>query len=833
MGKNYFDQFDVPAGAGTTSLWNGTGNFFDQFDEVPAMQLSPPAGGTEVAPPGGQDFISLGPVGAPPPRPVAPTAPAGGNYFDRFDLMAQPPALPAWPDWMTGSTSSFGPNGLPDWMTECIPAPASPAGGNFFDQFDEPAPPAPSASAPRNPAIAAVDRAPTASQPMPRPLYSQFIHGIKNAFGGDYGRTRQWFANNGYGGLLQSDAPSQPSMFDRYWTMLGQYDADRQQADAARKVGFGAAFAREGLRGLAGITEYENRLLSPAYWGIDAASRAITGYNPNLSGIPDSEAEQRNSLAIQPYEELTLPGQIGAGFGQALPMAVTAPLAEAALPAKVLATAPEVAPTLWNATRAIAAGIPRGVGAMMPSAALVAQDAADQGGSVEDQLKAASLTMAMGAIPMLAESGASSLPLRVAERGTKSAALAVPVNAWINNLQDPNRRTIARFTPDDIVSAIPQVVTGALAGGREVPFRKPVEAKPLVANPALRDTTNSSATDSFLDRMRVALDGDEVRRSRNVMSPRAEFSAGNPYRNTDGSLRIPERASSRSDTNLASYEAKMKAVADNAALADAAYNRLPDTLGGKVIGTDLARALLDEYAAGREGRMRYVNATGRVAQAYAKDRLWRELAKPQGRSLLIFTAGGVAAGKSSALTKAAIEHADLVFDGTLRESQWAIDTIRFARDHGWDVKIEYMQRPMPLVIRGAIKRAQSEGRWGLSQTCPRFIDQRNRRSLKSPTHSKRIPVCKFATGSIQEPRITPWFEPLSTGLTLTPEENILMMKQIMREANKIRGAKFDKAFSEAFLHIGKEKSSGPSDKQSKVESTIRKSSKDSPKEARN
>lgn len=54
---------------------------------------------------------------------------------------------------------------------------------------------------------------------------------------------------------------------------------------------------------------------------------------------------------------------------------------------------------------------------------------------------------------------------------------------------------------------------------------------------------------------------------------------------------------------------------------------------------------------------------------------------------------------------------------------------------------------------------------------------------------------------------------LSTGLTLTLEANILTVKPVMREANKIRGAKFDKAFSEAFLHIGKEKSSGPSDKQ--------------------
>lgn len=79
----------------------------------------------------------------------------GNNYFDQFDVLSQPPTLPALPDWMTGSASSFGPNGLPDWMTNTSPTPASPSGGNFFDQFNAPAPPAPSASAPGSPPRAA------------------------------------------------------------------------------------------------------------------------------------------------------------------------------------------------------------------------------------------------------------------------------------------------------------------------------------------------------------------------------------------------------------------------------------------------------------------------------------------------------------------------------------------------------------------------------------------------------------------------------------------------------------------------------------------------------
>jgi len=332
--------------------------------------------------------------------------------------------------------------------------------------------------------------------------------GIRNAFGGDYGKTKQWFTNNGYGDLLRSNSPTQPSMFDMYWTMLRQYDQAKQEADAARRVGFGEAFAREGLRGLAGITELENRLLSPLYWGIDASSKAITSYDPRLRAIPDYEAEQRNSLAIQPYEEPTFLGKIGEATGQALPMVATAPLADAAIPAEGLTTVPEIAPTLWNATKTIAAKIPGGVGSMTPAAALASQDAADQGGSLEDQIKAASLTMATGAIPMLAKSDASSLPLRIAERGAKSAALAIPINAEINSLLNPNRKTAAGFTSDDIASAIPQIFAGALTGGREVPFHLSAETRPSEGNLVRSDGKASGLSDPFLSAMRAALDAD-------------------------------------------------------------------------------------------------------------------------------------------------------------------------------------------------------------------------------------------------------------------------------------------------------------------------------------
>ena len=47
----------------------------------------------------------------------------------------------------------------------------------------------------------------------------------------------------------------------------------------------------------------------------------------------------------------------------------------------------------------------------------------------------------------------------------------------------------------------------------------------------------------------------------------------------------------------------MRAVVDDPAISDDLYNQIPDSKGGKVIGTDIYRNVLPEYAQGREGRI--------------------------------------------------------------------------------------------------------------------------------------------------------------------------------------------------------------------------------------
>jgi len=169
---------------------------------------------------------------------------------------------------------------------------------------------------------------------------------------------------------------------------------------------------------------------------------------------------------------------------------------------------------------------------------------------------------------------------------------------------------------------------------------------------------------------------------------------------------------------LVDYEAEMRAIADRVGEADERYNAIADSMGGKVIGTNIARDLLPGYASGREGRIALVHATGRVGAAYAKDRFWREIQKPGKGRVLLMTAGGVAAGKSTAVDSDLVDGAGLIFDGTLRESEWAIASIKLAIKNGWRVQVRYVQRPLALVAGGAILRAERSGRWGAYATLP-------------------------------------------------------------------------------------------------------------------
>jgi hypothetical protein len=146
------------------------------------------------------------------------------------------------------------------------------------------------------------------------------------------------------------------------------------------------------------------------------------------------------------------------------------------------------------------------------------------------------------------------------------------------------------------------------------------------------------------------------------------------------------------------------------ASADALYDSLPESKGGKVISTDTARSLNADYAAPiTPGQLRPYEVTDGPAAQYMNDRLNRELENRGERQTFVITSGGWGAGKSHALGQQ-FDDADLVLDGTASNPDWTRKLIQKALDNGWNVVMAHVSRPMDLVGSGVMERAMKEGR---------------------------------------------------------------------------------------------------------------------------
>ena len=151
------------------------------------------------------------------------------------------------------------------------------------------------------------------------------------------------------------------------------------------------------------------------------------------------------------------------------------------------------------------------------------------------------------------------------------------------------------------------------------------------------------------------------------------------------------------------------------AAAVAEYAALEDSAGGKVMNTDLARELSQDYRADRSRAAQVHEA----ASAFIK-RMWAEkLAKPavpnaKGEApYVLFTAGGTGAGKTTALRTlpGAAAEAEIVYDGTMDNFESTDKKLRQALAAGRDVNFVYVYRdPVDALAAGALPRAMSSGR---------------------------------------------------------------------------------------------------------------------------
>ena len=131
---------------------------------------------------------------------------------------------------------------------------------------------------------------------------------------------------------------------------------------------------------------------------------------------------------------------------------------------------------------------------------------------------------------------------------------------------------------------------------------------------------------------------------------------------------------------------------------------------GNVLNADDAATLFDEY---NVDRAKYRVAV-HPAATWIRDELFRRaLAEtaPEGRNRVVFTAGGNAAGKSTALAVTGIsKRAQVVFDSTFSNPEHAQRLMEQALSAGKTVTVLHVSRPLDETFGAMLDRARLQGR---------------------------------------------------------------------------------------------------------------------------
>jgi hypothetical protein len=136
---------------------------------------------------------------------------------------------------------------------------------------------------------------------------------------------------------------------------------------------------------------------------------------------------------------------------------------------------------------------------------------------------------------------------------------------------------------------------------------------------------------------------------------------------------------------------------------------------GNEISTDNAREIVSpEYAESNERRTAFSRASQKPAGALA-DHLFEEALRnpdPEKRPVVIFTAGGTGAGKTTFLHSLAnADEAQFTYDSNLNSYKSSRRRIDDALDVGNDVNVFYVRRdPVRAFTHGVLPRAVEEGR---------------------------------------------------------------------------------------------------------------------------
>jgi hypothetical protein len=175
---------------------------------------------------------------------------------------------------------------------------------------------------------------------------------------------------------------------------------------------------------------------------------------------------------------------------------------------------------------------------------------------------------------------------------------------------------------------------------------------------------------------------------------------------------IPEFAGLSAAQREVERRARDQVLADPEAALEA-YARVPGTDGGRIINTDEAREIFDDYNAGPDARSANAVAVHEPSSWVAKEVYRRRMARPaEPGEYVYFTGGGTGAGKSTGPQRIPAigklrQNAETEFDGNLQTLSGAVEKIEMALDGGRGVRIVYTFRdPVQAFTHGALPRAE-------------------------------------------------------------------------------------------------------------------------------